>query len=108
MPPRCSPSTRTALRFSLKRQLADPCVWRPTLRLTVGRLASLFDLAGLDPKSSSFIPALKVLMPLARSPITRGNLPAPNTIRDDHQDHEPVSQTEASHFGPGMMTLPPI
>src|SRR6516165_10639537 len=31
--------------------------------------------------SSSFIPALKALMPLAKSPITRGSFPAPNRIR---------------------------
>src|SRR5918912_1792544 len=31
--------------------------------------------------SSSFIPALKALMPLAKSPMTRGSLPAPNKTR---------------------------
>src|SRR5262249_44997874 len=31
--------------------------------------------------SSSFIPALKALIPLAKSPITRGSFPAPKRIR---------------------------
>ena len=31
--------------------------------------------------SSSFMPALKALMPLAKSPITRGSFPAPNRMR---------------------------
>src|SRR5271156_4213659 len=31
--------------------------------------------------SSSFIPALNALMPLAKSPITRGSFPAPNRMR---------------------------
>ena len=35
---------------------------------------------GVGVVSSSFRPALKFLMPLARSPATRGSLPAPNTM----------------------------
>ena len=31
--------------------------------------------------SSSFMPALNALMPLAKSPITRGSFPAPKRIR---------------------------
>src|ERR1700730_6385989 len=34
--------------------------------------------AAASGSSSSFMPALKVLMPLAKSPITRGSFPAPN------------------------------
>lgn len=37
--------------------------------------------AGVSASSSSFIPALKALMPLAKSPITRGSFPAPKRIR---------------------------
>jgi hypothetical protein len=37
--------------------------------------------ATVSGSSSSRMPALKALMPLAKSPITRGSLPAPNRIR---------------------------
>ena len=37
--------------------------------------------AAASVSSSSYIPALKALMPLAKSPITRGSFPAPNKMR---------------------------
>ncbi len=49
------------------------------------------------PVSSSAMPFLKLLMPLAMSPISSGILPRPNTQQHDDQHDQPVPDRKGTH-----------